>query len=272
MFRRYFATPAKQAFTKMVDDPAFMAYMKTNGYAFDKPMTTNEMRLCLQWMQNSTNFSTAVVGWITLEMEATAHWEQAFPQYRKVASARPNDFPPKALVLWRTVETKAQANEWLALLKEAYTVASDPKERFFCLATLPAQVSNIARISGASGTLDDLSAWLDHLAKTETIDRLPALPELDFFKFFLAFARNDFSLAAKLAPATRMKAMQPLLLLMAQQPADARKALEKLKADSTLAESAKRLLQATGSLLDDLESSNHTAPFPAPERGTNSNR
>ncbi len=244
-----FSLEARRVFNEMTETPEFRAkWEKQDG---DQSKSALELRqLAFEHMESSTNFRPAIVAWIRLYFGSDASWETARSLYRKVAVERPTDFLPKAVTLIRAVQTSAEAEAWFTLFKEAYAAATQPKERTLCVMILPSHAAGLAEMSGSESHLRKLSAWLADLEKTETAERLPVLDELGFIRFWVAFAQKDYAAAAEWTKDSRIRAMRPLMLILAGKPAAARQALDELKRDPALSQQEQDTLTSAGKILD----------------------
>jgi hypothetical protein len=247
-----FSMEARRAFTEMVETPEFLAILEKNGVDRSKPASRLARQLAFDHLDSSTNLRPAIVAWIKLSFSSDASWETAQSLYRKVAVERPKDFLPKAVTLIRAVQTSADADEWFTLFKEAYAAATQPKERALCVIILPSHAADLGGISDSESHLQKLSQWLADLEKTETAERLPALKEMDFIKFLLAFARKDYTAAAEWVKDSRVRAMRPLVLMMAGKPVEARQALNELNDDATVSKQERDTLASASKILDEM--------------------
>jgi hypothetical protein len=244
---------ARNSYEGLADNDAFLKFLEKRGVDVDKAGSSNMTRLMLEYMGSSTNFRPAIVSWLTLIFGFEAPWETAHPLYLKIAAERTNDFLPKAVALIRAVRTTEAEEQWFTLFKQTYTGASNPKERSLCLILLPSHAFRAAAVPGSDGHLRQISDWLDDLEKKETADRLPAIREINFIKFFVAFVRKDYVSAARLAEGSRVRALEPLLLIMAGKLDEAGTILERLKQDATMTPQEMGLLNSTAGILQETE-------------------
>ncbi len=243
---------ARRLFNEMTETPEFQAEWKKQGVA--QNASALELRqLAFEHMENSTNFRPAIVAWIKLYFDSGSPWQAAYSLYRQVAVERPKDFLPKAATLIHAVQTRGEADAWFALFKEAYASAAQPKERELCLIILLSHAADLAELSGSKKQLQKLSTWLTALEKTESVERLPMRNEIGFIKFWVAFTQKDYLAAAKQAKDSRVRALRPLLLLLAEKPTEARQALEKLSNDPKLSSQQRDILTSTRQILDEMK-------------------
>jgi hypothetical protein len=247
-----FTKEVRKAYDALGDDENFLSFLEKNGIDTDKPAPRQARQLIIDYMGSSTNFRPAQVSWYALMFNFTAPWETARPLYLKVATERPNDFIPKLVTLVRKVQNNTEAEQWFVLFKESYASTSQPKERTLCLLLLPSHAAYLAGIPDSEGHLQKLSQWLAEVEKTETAERLPALKEINFIKFWVAFAQKDFVAAAEWAKDSRVRAMRPLMLILARKPAEARQSLDELKNDATLSQQERDTLASASKILDEM--------------------
>lgn len=244
-----FAIKARQAWENVTQDPAFLASQEFKDIDEEKQSREAVTATVLKFMEGDAKYSAGTVAWLRLFFSPAASWEQSHPLYQKVAEERADDFIPKAFIVLRPVKTSAALPEWYSVFEDAYASAATGRERAFCLLILPAHVSAAADIPGAEPHLQKLSAWLDNLEKTESVEHLPALRDIGFIRFLVCVARRDYASATIHAKPAGFKIMEPLLLLLSGQPDEARAALAKLQRQPVLSEEDQRLLDITAALL-----------------------
>lgn len=244
---------ARKAFDSLGDDDAFAKFLEKRGVDMEQPRPTNAMALTFEYLGSTTNFRPAIVSWLTLVLRSELSWEDSYPHYLKVQKERPDDFLPRFVASMRKVKAREAAKERFTLFQEAYRKAPTTKQRTACLLLVPSHAAGLAVIPGGEEPLRELAKWLDDLGKQESKAGAPEFKEMNFIKYFVAFAQKDYVGAAQLARDSRIRAMEPLLLLIGGKLAESRTALDRLNKDEKLTPDDRRLLGTTAEILKEVD-------------------
>ena len=225
--------PVKKALFGLLENDDFRHFSEQKQFAWDRSSVAQKMQFVYGYLQTQTNLTPESVAWYGLTMDLDAPWQTAIGSYQQLVKKRPSDFLPKLIMLARPIKTTAEADQWLALLKEAYVAAQTPPERAVCLQPIARRALELDDLNGRKH-LTAITNWLGELEKSETVERLPIAKELNRFKFFVAFAHKDFAQAAEFADAAPLRPLRPVLFALTGNPEESHKALEALKEDTTL--------------------------------------
>jgi hypothetical protein len=170
-----------------------------------------------------------------------------------VAKDYPSDFEPKLAVLFHPLDADADARQVTRILKEAFATAKTQQDRNLCLLITPSLALRMAKCRNADAGLSKFSAWIQALRSAPTETGPPPSELLDHVEFFTALAQKDFSKAADLARSTKLRSLEPLMLILAQRFEEARQRVEEMKGDETLTDEERRSLDTALTLIQSLQ-------------------
>jgi hypothetical protein len=242
------ATTADAIMRKITSSPEYADYLRRrspNVSAEEKARDKDRRgRLMLDYIQGREDVKPEVKAWVQLFSSTlpSASWVQAMSAHRELEKYRPVDFVPKLLVI-----AKAQANggelsgeqwnDWLGLTEAALPLARTPLEK------------NLGLLFAGAGAVKMQQVMPDGKAVDRIWKRARAIdtsdPQDNTFKLLLALVAQDPMAAAKLAPCSRARFLEPSLLLFAGKHDEALDALQRLCQQTPLDERERAGLHVT---------------------------
>jgi WD40 repeat protein len=227
-------------------DEDFVSFLKSKGIDWYEPTPAQKEHMrrdMIEYWRSTHKLPDETTAWFGLMTSGlNVSWQASTPDYRVLSKKRPDDFAPKLLMLFRSLASRADCEEWFATLKQAYASATNEEQRATCFMVAAYRTLITATNEFATGTLDKLPEWLAGLYRSESSPLV--LKKIRSLQLAVAIIRGTLSEAAEYAKDSPFRAWRPMWLLLDKNTDRAREAVEEIKALTDLSADERRIIRA----------------------------
>jgi hypothetical protein len=248
---------------KISTDEDFVTFLKKRGLVPENLTKAQEDGLpndMVAYCRIAQKLPEEAIAWFSLMSGGPqAPWRASMSDYQLLAKKRPDDLPPKLLMLSHTLTNQADCEEWLAMLKRAHASTASDEQRACCfLAAIDSTLRSMGTNEFASRTLDQLKRWALEQRRSESSP--PVRKKIESLLLALAVVSGPLSEAADLARDTPFRSWRPMFYILSKERERAREALAELKALTDLSPDEKKTIGAAERILDKSPNSKPATP------------